>query len=219
MGHYLPIHIATLDSWMHYKFESQPMSYSLNISTAEWTTLCLPFSFDVPDNIKLYSVTGMREDGTLSLVQTATPEANKPYLVRGEAGTYILSGYTEEANEQSEDYLRNNLLQGCHIGKYAPKDTYVLQNQNGKVAFYRVEENGKVHVGEHKAWLVPDKEALTRQFSFNLDEKATGLVEITDNQTGRMNIYSADGRLVTHPVKGLNIIKYTNGKTKKMIVK
>ena len=219
MGHYLPIHIAALDSWMHYKFESQPMSYSLNISTAEWTTLCLPFSFDVPDNIKLYSVTGMREDGTLSLVQTATPEANKPYLVRGEAGTYILSGYTEEANEQSEDYLRNNLLQGCHIGKYAPKDTYVLQNQNGKVAFYRVEENGKVHVGEHKAWLVPDKEALTRQFSFNLDEKATGLVEITDKQTGRMNIYSADGRLVTHPVKGLNIIKYTNGKTKKMIVK
>lgn len=219
MAYYLPIHFAALDKWMHYTFETQAMSYTLNVSTAGWTTLCLPFSFAIPDNLQFYSVKGMREDGRLILVQTPTVEANKPYLVKGKPGSYFLSGFTEEAGELGEDYLRNDRLQGCHVGRYAPQGSYVLQNQNGNVAFYKVEESGTVHVGEHRAWLVADSEAMTLPNAFELDVEDTDCVDVPESQTGQMSVYSADGSLITHPVKGLNIIRYNNGKTAKVIMK
>lgn len=56
----------------------------------------------------------------------------------------------------------------------------------------------------------------------NLEDgtSTTGISEVKD--AGELKVvarYTADGRLVVAPVKGLNIVKYSNGKTVKVIVK
>ncbi len=219
IGNYMRVHLGAIDKWMHYTFQSMPMSYSLYVSTAGWTTICLPFSFEIPEGLEMYSVVGVHDDGKLLLNQTDETEANKPYLVRGVPGNYVLSGFSEEADEWDGDYLRNNLLRGVHSGRYAPEGSYVLQNKNGKVAFYKVAEDNTLHVGDHKAWLVYDSETNASPAQLDLDEESTGMMEFTENGTGQMNIFSIDGRPISQPQKGLNIIRYPNGKTVKLVVK
>ena len=219
IGYYLPIHFAALDQWMRYNQQSQPESYSLDLSIAGWTTLCVPFSFDIPDGLILYSVVGTRRDGKLSLAQCLEPEPNKPYLVRGTPGKYIITGISEEADGLEEGCYQNELLYGVHSGRYAPKGTYVLQNQNGKVAFYLVKEDNTVHVGDHKAWLAFDNESGTAPSLFSFDEEETNIVEMADSHLGHMNIFNIDGTPMQELKKGINIIRFANGKTVKKVIK
>lgn len=219
IANYMRIHIESVDQWMHYTKNTQPESYSLYVSTAEWTTLCLPFSFDIPDGLQLYSVTGIRSDGKLSLTQVLEPEANMPYLVHGNPGNYILSGVFEGTGASEDDCLKNELLYGVHSGRYAPKGTYVLQNQNGNVAFFLVKEDSTVHVGDHKAWLAYDNNLGTSPSCLSLDEEETSIMEFSDNIKGQMQIFSIDGQPLSQMERGINIIKFANGKTVKKVVK
>lgn len=219
IANYMRIHMAAVDDWMKYKKTSQMESYSLYVSTAGWTTLCLPFSFDIPDGVALYSVVGTRSDGKLSLVQCQEPEPNKPYLVHGIPGNYILVGMPEGTVGNVEDCHRNELLYGVDTGRYAPRGTYVLQNQNGKVAFYLVNEENTVHVGDHKAWLAYDDESGSAPSLLSWDEGGTNILEMADSHLGQMSIFSIDGTPVQQLKKGINIIRFANGKIVKKVVK
>ena len=153
------------------------------------------------------------------LAQCLEPEPNKPYLVRGTPGKYIITGISEEADGLEEGCYQNELLYGVHSGRYAPKGTYVLQNQNGKVAFYLVKEDNTVHVGDHKAWLAFDNESGTAPSLFSFDEEETNIVEMADSHLGHMNIFNIDGTPMQELKKGINIIRFANGKTVKKVIK
>ena len=205
--------LALEDVYMDYHFESQPMAYSLEIGSMGWGTLCVPFQFPIPDGMEIYSVIG-NDKGHIILNRESSVIAHKPYLVKANPGLYLLSGYSEETDEFSEDYLVNGLLRGCYVEKYVGKGNYVLQNHNGKLNFYRVEGDASVRIGKNRAYLsMVDDEA--NQLPF-LEVDQIACVPVCDNEL--LGVYDANGRKLDHLTKGINIVKYKNGKTLKIVL-
>lgn len=215
---WVKIHMATLDTYMKYSFESTIQSYTLEVSNVGWATVCLPFQFAIPKQMKVYSVTGRDEDGQLVMTAVDMPEANKPYLVEAAPGAYFLTGYTEEADEYTDDYLKNGLLQGCYAERYVPQGNYVLQNHNGSTGFYRVSENGMMKIAPNRAYLVGnDDESNVGVFALGHDE--TGVLNLTTSDNDIVGIYDMRGGLLPSLQKGLNLVRYSDGSTLKVVVK
>ena len=214
---WVKIHVETLDAYMKYKFESTIRSYTLEVSNAGWATVCVPFQFSVPEGMKLYAVTGRDEDGRLEVTEVASPEANKPYLVEALPGSYFLTGYTEEADEYADDYLRNGLLQGCYAEKYIPQGNYVLQNHNGTTGFYKVSKDGLMKISPNRAYLRVDSEDLEAD-EFTLDGGDVTIARQMNAEDSQIvGIFDMGGQRQDKLRKGLNLVRYSDGTTIKMM--
>ncbi len=209
---------VSLDKWMKYTFTSIPISYTLTITSVGWSTLCLPFRFDIPDGIELYTVKGKNSQGQLIKERVSDVEAYKPYLVKGAPGDYVLIGESEQPDEASAGYLVNYSLTGCLADKYVPKGCYVLQNHNGKTAFYPVENDGKVKIGPHRAYLCLEDDSQPGNMIGFDDEETHINIAMSEGRTEVVAIYNARGMRIEKPEKGVNIVKYANGRTVKVIV-
>lgn len=216
---WVKIHVETLDTYMKYKFESTIRTYTLEVSNAGWATVCLPFQFAVPEGMKLFTVTGRNENDRLDVTEVITPEANKPYLVEAQPGSYFLTGFTEEADEYADGYLRNGLLQGCYAEKYIPRGNYVLQNHNGTKGFYRVSEDGSVKIGPNRAYLTVDAdEQAADEFVIDCSDLTIARqVNAEENQI--VGIFDMGGQRQEKLRKGLNLVRYSDGTTIKMMMK
>ncbi|MBO4822918.1 MAG: CotH kinase family protein [Prevotella sp.] len=211
---YLVTHIKALDQLTGYTFSPTFMSHMLYVSAVGWATICLPFQFAVPEGMSVYAVNGKRADGRLNLVKVSSPEANKPYLVEAAPGNYLLSGYSEERDGEENELLAEGSLRGTLAPHYVPEGCYVLQNHNGNVGFYRVAENGKVRMGANKAWLVLDENASN---NYVLDDYTTDIANAAGDSPQVTDIYDMRGVKRSNIGKGINIIRYSNGKTVKVI--
>ena len=211
---YLVTHIKAMDKLTGYTFEPTFMSHMLNVSAVGWATICQPFQFAVPEGMTVYSVNGKRADGKLNLVKVTSPEANKPYLVEAAPGNYMLAGYSEEHPDNDSELLVEGSLRGTLAPHFVPAGCYVLQNHNGNVGFYRVAENSKVRMGSNKAWLVLDENAAN---SYLFDDHATEIATVAEDSPQVVGIYDMQGVRKSSISKGINIIRYSNGKTGKII--
>ena len=210
---YLKVHIAAIDKLTKYSFTSTLMSHTLTVSSVGWSTVCLPFQFAVPEEMSVYAVNGKLDQNTLHLVKVTTPEANKPYLVKAPPGNYLLTGYSEEQEDDDNGLLENGCLRGTLAPRYVPAGNYVLQNHNGDTGFYRVAEDGKVRMGANRAWLsIEDANAN----SFLLDDLATGITPM-ESVPQVVSIHDMRGIKQNGIGKGINIIRYSNGKRVKMV--
>lgn len=208
--------MALEDNYLGYDATAEPSSYTLIVSNAEWTTMCVPFSFIIPDGLTVYAVNGIdSETKQLVLEQISTPEANKPYLINGSAGIYHLTGVEEDADETSEDYLANRLLHGTYETMKAPMDSYVLQNHNGKVCFYKVASDD-ITISPNRAYLVVPVAGNARWFDF-LESLPTGITPLRTTSSCKM--FLLDGRQIQAARTGINILKNENGEVKKVVVK
>lgn len=59
--------------------------------------------------------------------------------------------------------------------------------------------------------------SVTVNFTYN--ENSTGIADITENDKKISAYYTLDGKEIKEPQKGINIVKYANGKTTKVVVK
>ena len=211
---YLVAHIAAMDRLTGYTFTSIPTSYVLEVSSAGWSTLCIPFRFVLPEGMTLYAVDGRRDNGSLILRRVAEPEAYKPYLVEAAPGRYLLTGYTEEPTEDDNAGIHSEgSLRGVLAARYVPQGGYVLQIHNGKTGFYRVKEEGQVKMGANRAWI----EAGDSQANCLSLDAITDGINATEEVPTIADIHDMRGVRVNGIQKGLNIIRYSNGKTLKMM--
>lgn len=194
---------------------NEKSSYTLIISNAEWTTLCLPFVFTIPDGVVVYSVNGINpETNELVLEQVDQPEANKPYLLNGPAGIYYLVGNTENADSESDDYLVNRFMRGTYETKMVPVGAYVLQNQNGKVQFYKVTIDN-LPISPNRAYVqIPIEMSAPVRVWFD-DEVVTNISPSHVDETPEF--YNLCGERISTMNEGVNIVKYGTGDTKKII--
>ena len=210
---YLLDHIAAMDRLTGYTFTSIPTSYALEVSAAGWATLCIPFRFALPEGMTLYAVDGRRDNGSLILRRVAEPEAYKPYLVEAAPGRYLLTGYTEEAPEDENTSIHSEgSLRGVLAPRYVPQGGYVLQVHNGKTGFYRVTEEGRLRMGSNRAWLEADD---SQANSFLLNTTTDG-IDATEVSPTIIDIHDMRGVRLNSIQKGINIIRYSNGKTLKL---
>ena len=186
---------------------------TVSVSEALKGTFCAPFIVAIPSNyqsvVTASTVTG-QTNGVLALepVQNGIIPANTPVVVEApQAFNLDVTGIYVKGTPEA------GLLTGVYEpnGKNAPVGSYVLQNNKGKVGFFKVVDGNKLPiVGKNRCYL-KDQGSNVKAFYFN-EEDATAIenVNVNDNlNEGVEAIYNVAGQRVNKLQKGINII---NGK-------
>jgi len=142
--------------------EASQAEVAINIaSDVKYATRIFPFTPVLPSGVVAYSCESTEGD-VLSLEEVAEPVANTPYIL------YAENGYTGAAltgwGTAAATTATAGLLTGVYESTTATAGTYVLQNNNDKVAFYLVAEDEEPTVGANRCYLT--KPAGTRAAYF-----------------------------------------------------
>lgn len=119
--------------------------YELEVPTSEWATVYLPFTFEIPEGMEVYTPHAVQSP-ILHITRVEETKANTPYLIKARSGYYDLSGYARD----TIDSQINGLLVGTHKQIAAPAGTYVLDDGIQGTGFYR---SGSYTVRAHQAYL------------------------------------------------------------------
>lgn len=172
----------------------------LSITAAGWCTLILPFDAEIPEGFEVYSCTGTEVPvGTstaLVLEKAESIEAHTPYIVKGKDGdTYDFSDY----GTALQDQYAAGLMTGTFAEQKAFANTYVLQNQEGKVGFYKVAAGSEPTIKPYRAYINADV-AEANIVALLLPGIETGINGIVA-EDALVNVYDLNGILVRENVK------------------
>jgi hypothetical protein len=131
----------------------QKMVYEYTLSAAKWGTIIIPFSCAKPDGLNLYEALSIDENGKIVTNEVQRFEANTPYIVGGTPGTYKLEGYVCKYG----DKYTKGVMTGVYSEQEPPIGSYVLQAQDGGVAFYMHGSHNGVTVGPNRCYLNPQE--------------------------------------------------------------
>ena len=164
---------------------------------------------------------------TLNAITSGTIAAGTPVIYnRGESVTSL------SINKDQKTLLKSTSTDGSSSNGLTLKGTfeqtsidsgYYLDAVNGKVcsaATYSAEHNGgKVTIPAFRAWFDGSIPSEAKALDINIAESITSVQALHDAISGNVAIYDSNGQRLNNLRKGLNIVKYNNGETKKIIVK
>lgn len=132
-----------------------------------------------------------------------------------------------DASITVESELNSSNLQGVYSMRHPEIGSYVLQQQKGdkEVMFHKVVDT-KPMMTQFRAYFTlpkssPAKASSTIGLRFLQGDQPTGIESAQQSVTTAKVVarYNAIGERIATPVKGLNIVKLSDGTTKKIIVK
>lgn len=176
------------------------------ISDALYSTFVAPFDATMPEGVTANTATLNGETVELTPISGAVPAHTPVILSATAAKNFTVNGYPTAAPAE----LKNGVLVGTYEEITAPNGSYVLQNQNGKVGFYVVDQTvASPKVKANRAYLEAPTNGVKAYFFDNADA-----IEAVETKAGDAVIYNLAGQRMSNAQKGVNII---NGK--KVIVK
>lgn len=194
-------------------------------SSAIWSTFVAPFEVTIPDGIKVFTPSKLSQDSELVLTNISTQgqqtqvAANTPVILRGDADwtqeffstTDAGADYAVSMEGRVVGVLRNN-----YSITAAGNTKYIMQSKNNAEAlFYKLSKDRVAAKNRVYLDLTP---RLAASISFVYDEEVTEIETIGETpNTDITTIYDMSGRRVTHLGRGINILKYSDGSTKKML--
>lgn len=186
--------------------------YNASISSSfGYKTLVLPFDWTVPAAFKAYEVTGVN-NGELEMSEVWTVSANTPIILKN-TGSALISASDVTIAASSEALTCGELI-GTYEAMEAQIDSYVLQNHDGEVAFYHVEDV-QPKVGAFRAYL-KNQTSGSKKILINLG----GTTAIMDTETGIIEkidaVFTADGKMQTSVSRGYNVLRMKDGSVRKM---
>ena len=202
-------------------------SYNATVTTAaKYATICLPYNAWIPEGVEVQVVTGYSEDG-----HTAITAAYKGKVMPANTGFLLHANVTTDTQftfwctDQEADAPEANILRGT-VERIAPEnrptqDVYVLANKNHGVGFYRL--NDGQGIPANRAYLVGNGNTPT-----DTEAKiaigwgaATGVdnVETAGEAATVTAVYGIAGDRRARMERGVNIVRMSDGTTRKVIVK
>lgn len=180
--------------------KAEKANVPLSITAAGWCTLILPFDAEIPEGFEVYSCTGTEVPvGTstaLVLEKAESIEAHTPYIIKGKDGdTHDFSDY----GMALQDQYAAGLMTGTFTQQKAVTNTYVLQNQEGKVGFYKVTAGSEPTIKPYRAYINADV-AEANIVALLLPGIETGINGIVA-EDALVNVYDLNGILVRENVK------------------
>lgn len=187
------------------------LSIDYTMTAAGWGTICLPFEAEVPSGLTAYNVTSINGK-YLVKEEVDKLEMNTPYLLSGDEGTYTFEGPDTPvgSNYKNGVLVGNTAPSDANSYVYAPKDSYVLQNNNGKLGFYKVADDNIQKVRQYSAYVAAPSNGNSYAASLMLgdDDEATE-IETIQEITNDAPAYNLNGIRVNNNAKGFIIV---NGK-------
>ena len=172
-------------------------SYEYKKTAAGWGTIIIPFDCEKPEGLTIYECTSVN-DGKLVVEEVNSFKANTPYLLKGPKDvetTYPLEGYAAK----HEDKYEKGVMVGVYSWQEPPADSYVLQNQDEGLAFYRHLAGNGVEVGPNRCYIKPQSGEL-KSIRFP-DDETNGVANANATDSSLVDVYTTAGVKVKHQVK------------------
>lgn len=177
-------------------------------------TVCLPFEVTSDDNYKYYTLGALTAD-ELTLVEAATLPAGTPGVVEKLNGG-AMTGSGALANVQAA----SGTLQ--LIGTFKPETILASDYSSNIYAISNnqfVQATNSINLPAFRAFFTTTSSESAIRFGFE-DEGVTGVNALTgESGVNIIGIYSLDGAAQPSLQKGVNIVKFSDGGVKKIMVK
>lgn len=190
-----------------------------NISATKWGTVCLPFSMTSGNGADYYTYDNI-SGSTLTVDEVATVDPHTPVVFQKAAGDLEIN----EANATVSLVTPVTLENGALVGTYT--DANITANDNiyfiNGNTFHKAQVSVKVPA--YRAYINNSSSSGAKPDVLNLNVigigNADGIESVVMDVTNTAEaIYDVNGRQLTAPQKGLNIMKLANGKTVKVMLK
>lgn len=186
-------------------------TYTLNVTDAGAATMVLPYETQIPTDVKAYTLTYTSGNKAVATELKDIIPANTPVLINANEGKYEFQATTTRTKKT--DSPASGCLYGTWESQEAPVGSYVLQNQSGTVAFYRVTTTG-IKLSANQAYLLASGAQGANIMNVSYGD-TTGINDIknaTNNTANRSAVYTIDGKKAdrNHLTKGQ--VYVTNGK-------
>lgn len=194
---------ATLDlKTFKFTIENNIFDTPLTVTSAGASTLVLPYDATIPNGVKAYTLTNTEGEATAIATElTGSIPANTPVLINAVAGTYNFHG---EKTTWAKEEQTVGALTSVRACKYVPVGSYVLQNHNGQVGFYKVVEGKPVIIGANRAYLTPS--VATAAAKINIEyPTVTGITSIKTTSIENDVMYNLAGQKVGNDYRGIVI--------------
>ena len=212
----------------------------------KYGTICLPFAINQAEGYKLYRLGGIDYDNyKVKLTPTTRLEAGEAgmYSVDDPTVQSITFNATNSDVATNNPVLRLDFSKtidyGIFYGNYYSGDLYegMMMLKDDKMVFSKYHWRDDVkydHIdafkctimlyfeeGDEKADALKDKLSYDDVFTIEIDDTPLhiGSIEGKDSVSAPIAIYDISGRKLQQLQKGMNIVKYADGKTRKIMVK
>lgn len=219
------------------EFSVPAVSYTRDISAYtgnNWGTLCLPFDYTVADatsaGLSIYEFTDASSEAvTVTHKTEGTVKYGTPVLFKktGEGeGTALTLSATSTKMGFDQGVIDN--ISGLQLwGTFEPKDVtsgYYLDAKDGKLhsieTYCSEKSKASLPIPAYRAYFAGNVSPSGAPLRINIDDdEATAIAAISALTEGKAEIYDMNGRRIQSLQKGVNIVKYGNGITKKVIIK
>lgn len=185
-----------------------------------WSTFVVPFSMTKPAGWEVKKLTNSTMNGdniTLTFSDADAIEAGVPYMVRVASGVSKIEVENVTVNTALNDAIADHIdFVGVYANGYVPEGSFFISSNK----FYRAADNTN-KMKAFRAYLQPKDGANIKAVGYSFDDvDATFIEGVESAETAvPVAVYGADGALREGLQKGLNIVKMSDGKVKKVMVK
>lgn len=190
---------------------------TMKCSAGKYGTFCAPFDVEIPNGIDVYSATvdNAKKEVILTEKGGSTLNAGTPVIIYSEKGLAETTFYgkkTKTENEQVGSLV--GILNESDVS--VPANAYVLQTQNGVQAFYKVKEQTPGAL--YRCYLDASTSQAAQRLTITFGETFIESIKQAESAEAA-EYFSVNGSKLQAPVKGINIVKMTDGSVKKITIK
>lgn len=217
-----PLYVPTAFSAGKVSYNRTNTSYA---GSLQWGTICLPFELTSdPGGITFYQLSGI-SGNTMTFEEVSTVEPNTPAIYSAPTGSTLsflgnadkevaVSATTDDNKVQAGGLTLVGVQTAPVTLKVGDNDYYIAQNK-----FWKPTKN-EVTMNPQRAYFVASGTAKLASV-FDISEgEATGVdVHGRDNEPDILAVYGVNGVKQDGLRRGINIIKLSDGSTKKIVIK
>ena len=190
------------------------------IAPDKWSTFVVPFSMSIPEGweVKELAEETLADDDYLHLrfTDAYSIEAGKPYMVRTSEQVSNIVVEDVDVTRQLENLQVGNVsFIGTYMPGFVPQGDYFISNN---LFYYAVDGTNKIK--GYRAYLSVDSSVKINGIRFFTDDDGVlGVDKTVSEPVTVKEIYNQNGVRLNKPVKGINILKMSDGTVKKIILK
>lgn len=186
-------------------------THTLKVTEAGAATLVLPYETEIPEGVKAYTLTYASGNKAVAKELTGVIPANTPVLVNAAQGDYTFKA-TATLTTKADKPVSGS-LHGVWSEVVVPVGSYVLQNQSGTVAFYRVEA-ADFKVKANQAYLYAPEAAGAKMLNIDFGGEATAINGVeAEASNANTQVYTIDGKKANRNNLAKGQVYVTKGKT------
>lgn len=200
-------------------------TYTRNVGVNKWGTICVPFDLQPSDDYILYSISSLSKDALMLEEITDEVSAGTPVVFYKNVNDATSVTFTSKDVEiNSANTAKTITVSGIELtGTYAE-----LLKEDNLSSVYYINGNefhqakASLTVPAYRAYINYTVPSGAKPVSLSLivgDMQTTDIENIATETMAATTIFDMNGRKLSAPKKGVNIMKRADGQTVKLIIK